>query len=86
MKKFLFTLILLVFCNFAYGADIQTEMSEQLIKNEKDYAGINLNSQINPNGSAKKQNIQNNNSWFNINVNRYTYKFYDNTKTEESKQ
>lgn len=85
MKNFLLILMFLSFYNLAYCADVQTEISEQLIKNEKDYAGINLNSQINPNGNAKKQNINNNNSWFNINVNRYTYKFYDNTKTETDK-
>ena len=73
MKKVLFALIIALFALPCYAekADIS-----QVIDNEKSNASINLNSQIKPDGNIEKQNIKNRGSWFNININRNTYKFY----------
>lgn len=73
MKKFLI-IAMCIFCTLPVFAE---EKTTQTIKNEKTYASIDLNSQIKPDGNIKKQEITNKNSWFNININRNTYKFYN---------
>lgn len=72
MKRFLI-IAMCIFCTLPVFA---AEKTVQEIKNEKTYASIDLNSQIKPDGSIEKQKIENKNSWFNININRNTYKFY----------
>ena len=79
MKKVLLILVLglLVIPAFA-------EEKVQVIDNNKSNTSINLNSQIKPDGEITKQEIGNKGSWFNININRNTYKFY--CKEEEVKE
>ena len=72
MKKFL----IIAMCVFCTLPVLAAENTVQEIKNEKTYASIDLNSQIKPDGSVEEQKIENKNSWFNININRNTYKFY----------
>lgn len=72
MKK----ILLLAMCVFCTLPVLAEEKTTQTIKNEKTYATIDLNSQIKPDGSIQKQEITNKSSWFNININRNTYKFY----------
>ncbi len=69
MKKILFALIVALFALPCFA-------ETQNIDNEKSNVSINLNSQIKPDGNIEKQNIKNRGSWFNININRNTYKFY----------
>lgn len=69
MKKILFALIVALFALPCFAEN-------QNIDNEKSNVSINLNSQIKPDGNIEKQNIKNRGSWFNININRNTYKFY----------
>lgn len=71
MKKLAFLLTILMIGCQGFCSD-----TAQKISNEKNYVSINLNSQIKPDADIQKQNINNKNSWFNININRNTYKFY----------
>lgn len=72
MKKLIILTALLLCAVPVFAA----EESAQAITNEKTYASIDLNSQVGQNGSIKKQDITNKGSWFNININRITYKIY----------
>lgn len=71
MKKLPTVLLLVMLGCQGFCAD-----TTQKISNEKSYASLNLNSQIKPENDIQSQNITNKNSWFNININRNTYKFY----------
>ncbi len=72
MKIILTALTVVLACsNLCFAKDLT-----QKIDNEKNYVSLNLNSQIKENGSIEKQKIKNKGSWFNININRNTYKFY----------
>lgn len=72
MKK-IWLIIALMFILPVMAEETQTS---QTIDNEKSNVSINLNSQIKPDGNIEKQTIGNRGSWFNININRNTYKFY----------
>lgn len=61
---------------FCCAVPVIAAESVQAITNEKTYTSIDLNSQAGQKGSVKKQNITNKGSWFNININRITYKIY----------
>lgn len=81
MKKVLLILVLGLLVVPVFAEETETT---QLIDNNKSNVSINLNSQIKPDGEINKQEIGNKGSWFNININRNTYKFY--CKEEEVKE
>ena len=74
MKKTLLIIALMLL--LPAFAEEQAKELTQNIDNEKSNVSINLNSQIKPDGAIEKQNIGNKGSWFNININRNTYKLY----------
>lgn len=71
MKKVFLILVL-----FALPVLAEEITTSQNIDNEKSNVSINFNSQIQPNTPIEKQKIKNRGSWFNININRNTYKMY----------
>lgn len=73
MKKVLLILVLGLLVVPVFAEETETT---QLIDNNKSNVSINLNSQIKPDGEINKQEIGNKGSWFNININRNTYKLY----------
>lgn len=81
MKKVLLILVLGLLVVPAFAEETE---KTQVIDNNKSNVSINLNSQIKPDGEIRKQEIGNKGSWFNININRNTYKFY--CKEEEVKE
>ena len=76
MKQILLVLGVFALCSLPLSAKATEKEITQEVINEKSYATINLNSQIKENGSIDKQTINNKGSWFNININRNTFKFY----------
>lgn len=73
MKRSIILAILFFVCSIPVLA---ADESVQVITNEKSHASIDLNFQAGQYGSVKKQKISNKNSWFNLNINRVTYKIY----------
>ena len=76
MKQILLVLGVFAICSLPLSVKATEKEVTQEVINEKSYATINLNSQIKENGSIDKQTINNKGSWFNININRNTFKFY----------
>ena len=76
MKQLLLILGVFALCSLPLSVQANEEEITQEVINKKSYATINLNSQIKENGSIDKQTINNKGSWFNININRNTFKFY----------
>ena len=76
MKQILLVLGVFAICSLPLSVKATEKEITQEVINEKSHASINLNSQIKEDGSIDKQTINNKGSWFNININRNTFKFY----------
>ena len=76
MKQLFLILGVFALCSLPLSVQAVEEEITQEVINEKSHATINLNSQIKEDGSIDKQTINNKGSWFNININRNTFKFY----------
>lgn len=82
MKK---TLLCIIVGLLTLPVCAQETQLAQTIDNEKSHANINLNSQIKPDSAIEKQSVNNKGSWFNVNINRNTYKLYCTQEQEDNK-